>query len=88
VIWKSVLNQIFTTIFQAKLIPERDSTNLIIALEPEAASLYCRTLDVNHFIDSDRHHQSAKFQDGTVYMVIDAGGKRSCLIIYYVFSIL
>lgn len=48
-----------------------DSEQLIIALEPEAASLYCRRLDVKQFMDRSR---SISFDTGTKYLVIDSGG--------------
>ena len=50
---------------------------LVIALEPEAASLYCRRLEIDHFICGEGGAKSANFKPGTNYMVIDAGGKCS-----------
>jgi hypothetical protein len=48
---------------------------LTIALEPEAASLFCRHLPVEKSLG--RHKVSlAKFQAGKKYLVLDAGGKK------------
>ncbi|XP_053398568.1 heat shock 70 kDa protein 12A-like [Mercenaria mercenaria] len=55
--------------YEAKI----DGGQLSIALEPEAASLYCQTIPTDMIIGSD----GAKFQvasPGTKYMVIDLGG--------------
>ena len=60
---------------QAGLIKEQNSKMLVIALEPEAASLYCRGLDIEHFVSGDGEVKSVSFKPGTNYMVIDAGGK-------------
>lgn len=49
------------------------STNLSIALEPEAASLYCRHLPVERH-KGDEKLSLAKFKPGTKYLVLDAGG--------------
>ena len=54
--------------FQAKLNPEK----LTIALEPEAASLFCRHLPT----DKKNYTPSvSSFSAGTQYLVLDAGGK-------------
>ena len=51
--------------------------NLTIALEPEAASLYCRHLPVERHVGGDKtaKFSLAKFKAGTKYLVLDAGGK-------------
>jgi len=56
---------------QGELIDSLYSNQLVIALEPEAASLYCRTLPMGRFDDG-----TAKpcFEPGTKYLVVDAGG--------------
>ena len=51
-----------------------DSRQLVIALEPEAASLHCRSLDVAQFV-GEPDKDSVVFKTGTKYMVIDAGGE-------------
>ena len=47
-----------------------------MALEPEAASLYCRTLPDSTF-SSNKETSETKpsFEPGTKYLVVDAGGK-------------
>ncbi|KAH3736877.1 hypothetical protein DPMN_043452 [Dreissena polymorpha] len=45
-------------------------SNLSIALEPEAASIYCRQLPVH----VDEQGRFSRFQTGTKYVVLDAGG--------------
>jgi hypothetical protein len=44
---------------------------LIIALEPEVASIYCQFLDENETVDE----QFLQFPVGMRYLVVDAGGK-------------
>ena len=54
------------------------SNQLLIALEPEAASLTCRTIQANNFADN-RENQADRltFEPGTKYIVVDAGGSLS-----------
>ena len=59
---------------QAGYIKTKDSSQLLIALEPEAASLFCRGLDLNNFITGASNVTAASFGPGTRYLVIDAGG--------------
>lgn len=52
--------------------------NLIIALEPEAASLFCMHLPVDKMAIEGNMQQSMRispFSKGTKYMVVDVGGK-------------
>ncbi|XP_053400259.1 heat shock 70 kDa protein 12A-like isoform X2 [Mercenaria mercenaria] len=46
---------------------------LTIALEPEAASMYCRHVPVDTAVDAD-DVTIAQFPEGTKYMILDAGG--------------
>ncbi|XP_045157694.2 heat shock 70 kDa protein 12A-like [Mercenaria mercenaria] len=50
-----------------------DVSNLTFALEPEAASIYCRHLSVETTVDGSDVSVS-KFKTGTRYMILDAGG--------------
>ena len=50
-----------------------DNDNLTIALEPEAASLFCRHLSVEKKATTTKT-SIAKFTTGTNYLVLDAGG--------------
>jgi hypothetical protein len=47
-------------------------SQLKIALEPEAASLYCRYLPVQK---GHEENFLASFEPGTKYIVLDAGGR-------------
>ena len=48
--------------------------NLTVALEPEAASLYCRHLPVERNM-GDKSLSLASFKPGTRYLVLDCGGE-------------
>ena len=54
-------------VFQASIKSEK----LSIALEPEAASLFCRHLSVDSFKGKNTISQ---LPIGTKYMILDAGG--------------
>ena len=56
-------------IFQAGLSTE----NLTIALEPEAASLFCRQIPVEK--SNQCKGSLSSFKPGSKYMVLDAGGR-------------
>uniref|UniRef100_A0AAU0MUS4 Heat shock protein family A member 12 variant X3 n=1 Tax=Urechis unicinctus TaxID=6432 RepID=A0AAU0MUS4_UREUN len=73
-IWSDASKQFMReAAFLAGIIKNVGSTRLVIALEPEAASLYCRTLDVNHVV-SVSSAGGKKMPAGTKYLVMDAGG--------------
>ena len=61
-------------IFQAGLITDVMSTKLIIALEPEAASMYCKHVDLGGSKEKTSKDQEIYFGINDNYMVIDAGG--------------
>ena len=50
-----------------------ERNNLSIALEPEAASVYCKYLPIDQLAGADR--DAKLFTPGSKYMVIDLGGK-------------
>ena len=54
------------------MIATVDTDALLIALEPECAGIYCRTLPVNMFAVST---EPPTFVSGTKYVIVDAGGK-------------
>ena len=62
---------------QAELITSVDSDALLIALEPEAASFYCRTLSVHEFAMST---SKPGFPSGTKYVIVDAGGESFAML--------
>ena len=51
-----------------------DGQNLSLALEPEAASLYCKYLPVERIGGSSKGVTC--FRAGSKYLVLDAGGKE------------
>ena len=50
------------------------SQNLIIALEPEAASLYCRTLAMGKFTGMRGVRGEMAMKPGEKYIIVDCGG--------------
>ena len=67
-------NQLFTIKFQAG-IPEN---RLIIALEPEAASIYCQYLPTQKLHGAKEGFEMSK--TGAKYMVVDLGGKFKSIV--------
>uniref|UniRef100_A0A3B1JHM5 Uncharacterized protein n=1 Tax=Astyanax mexicanus TaxID=7994 RepID=A0A3B1JHM5_ASTMX len=60
---------------EAGLVTESDPDRLIIALESEAASVWCRQLPSDGFMDGDfRGSEKIEEVPGTQYMVVDCGG--------------
>ncbi|XP_063322721.1 heat shock 70 kDa protein 12A-like [Pelmatolapia mariae] len=59
---------------QAGIITEGTQRKLIIALEPEAASVWCKKLPANGFITQDHDGGSLDQSPGTQFMVVDCGG--------------
>ena len=61
---------------QGSLIDKTNSEQLVIALEPEAASLHCRHLQATDFVGYKDNALAEKptFEPGTKYIVLDAGG--------------
>ena len=53
----------------------------MIALEPEAASLYCRTLALNQFIGLDGGG-TVSMETGEKYIIVDCGGQFAILKVY------
>ncbi|KAL4230294.1 hypothetical protein ACF0H5_010678 [Mactra antiquata] len=51
-----------------------DTNHLSLALEPEAASLFCKYLPVEKIIGVDGAPKIASFAPGKKYLVLDAGG--------------
>uniref|UniRef100_A0A3P9PKB2 Heat shock protein 12B n=1 Tax=Poecilia reticulata TaxID=8081 RepID=A0A3P9PKB2_POERE len=65
---------------QAGIITEGDEEKLVLALEPEAASIWCKKLPADGFI-SDKHNSKSMDQSaGTQYIVVDCGGKVSVIL--------
>lgn len=58
------------------MIDSETSDNLIIALEPECASLYCRSIPTYQFLDQ-MGNAKINLSNGDKYIVVDAGGNIS-----------
>lgn len=58
-----------------------DATTVSLALEPEAASMYCRKVPVTISTSKDGAKQIASLQTGSKYLVVDLGGKQ---VTYYI----
>ncbi|XP_062389458.1 heat shock 70 kDa protein 12A-like [Sardina pilchardus] len=59
---------------QAGMIEKLDSENLIIALEPEAASVWCKQLPKEGFLGVGQQGNELEQSTGTQYIVVDCGG--------------
>lgn len=70
-----------TSLFQAGLSSSIDSSQVIIALEPEAAAVYCRQRKLREFVEGngDQVVKDTLVPAKTQYLVIDNGGKDICL---------
>ncbi|XP_014406050.1 PREDICTED: heat shock 70 kDa protein 12A [Myotis brandtii] len=84
-IWKQPAKQFMRqAAYQAGLASPENAEQLIIALEPEAASIYCRKLRLHQMIElsskaavngySSRDTVGAGFAQGDKYVVVDSGG--------------
>ncbi|KAG2465285.1 HS12A protein, partial [Polypterus senegalus] len=59
---------------KAGLINNTFSKNLIICLEPEAASLFCKTLRSSGFLAEGTNDPKMEHKPGMQYIVVDCGG--------------
>ncbi|XP_030581871.1 heat shock 70 kDa protein 12A-like [Archocentrus centrarchus] len=59
---------------QAGIVTEGTNHNLIIALEPEAAAVWCKKLPAKGFITENHGRGALDQSPGTQYMVVDCGG--------------
>ncbi|XP_076120584.1 heat shock 70 kDa protein 12A-like [Alosa pseudoharengus] len=59
---------------QAGIIDKFDSKTLIIALEPEAASVWCKQLPKQGFLGVGQQGNVLEQSTGTQYIVVDCGG--------------
>ena len=74
---------IITDAFQAGLAKPSDSSQLLIALEPEAAAVYCRQRKLREFVEEKGEEtvMNSLVPAKTQYLVIDNGGKSQNFII-------
>ncbi|XP_027880055.1 heat shock 70 kDa protein 12A-like [Xiphophorus couchianus] len=59
---------------QAGIVTYGTENNLVFALEPEAASVYCKKLPSDGFIAENRGESKLDQSSGTQYIVVDCGG--------------
>lgn len=71
---------------QAGLIRDVKSENLRLALEPEAAALYCQAVQTAGFRGQKTNNQqeAGLFDVGTQYLIVDAGGVYLFYFIIYI----
>jgi len=62
-------------LFQAGIVTEGNEHKLVIALEPEAASVWCKKLPADGFITQNHDRDALDESPGTQYIVVDCGGK-------------
>jgi len=60
----------------------------MLALEPEAASIYCRRVQVSVETIGPGRRVIASMHEGTKYVVVDQGGKYNINYCYLLFPIL
>ncbi|XP_031433636.1 heat shock 70 kDa protein 12A-like [Clupea harengus] len=74
-IWEPAAKQFMReAAIQGGLVTETDSSKLIIALEPEAASVWCKQLPSDGFISEGLDNEILEQKPGTQYIVVDCGG--------------
>ncbi|XP_042560818.1 heat shock 70 kDa protein 12A-like [Clupea harengus] len=74
-IWEPAAKQFMReAAIQGGLVTETDSARLIIALESEAASVWCNQLPSDGFISEGLDHNILVQNTGTQYIVADCGG--------------
>ncbi|XP_028312162.1 heat shock 70 kDa protein 12A-like [Gouania willdenowi] len=59
---------------QAGIVTQGNETKLLIALEPEAASVWCKKLPAEGFIAENQGEETLEHSVGTQYIVVDCGG--------------
>ncbi|XP_023192442.1 heat shock 70 kDa protein 12A-like isoform X3 [Xiphophorus maculatus] len=59
---------------QAGIVTEGTEDKLMIALEPEAASVWCKKLPSDGFISQNHNSNSLDQTPGTQYIIVDCGG--------------
>ncbi|XP_019623425.1 PREDICTED: heat shock 70 kDa protein 12A-like [Branchiostoma belcheri] len=76
-IWNDAAKQFMReAAYDANIVSKANAKKLVIALEPESASLFCRELPVNQFAGEREGDGSdtLNMAPGTRYMVVDCGG--------------
>uniref|UniRef100_A0A8C6UN95 Heat shock 70 kDa protein 12A n=1 Tax=Neogobius melanostomus TaxID=47308 RepID=A0A8C6UN95_9GOBI len=59
---------------QAGIVSKGSEKKLVIALEPEAASIWCKKIPAEGFLSEDHSRTALQKTPGTQYIVVDCGG--------------
>ncbi|XP_040912336.1 heat shock 70 kDa protein 12A-like [Toxotes jaculatrix] len=59
---------------EAGIVSTEEPNRLVIALEPEAASVWCKKLPADGFIAENQNNNTLEESPGTQYIVVDCGG--------------
>ncbi|XP_043084959.1 heat shock 70 kDa protein 12A-like [Puntigrus tetrazona] len=74
-IWHAAAKQFMReAAVEAGLVTDSTPERLIFALEPEAASVFCKQLPSDRFIAEGEYEEKLEQQPGSRYMVVDCGG--------------
>nr|NP_001038342.1 heat shock protein family A (Hsp70) member 12A.1 [Danio rerio]CAI21191.1 novel protein similar to vertebrate heat shock 70kDa protein 12A (Hspa12a) [Danio rerio] len=74
-IWNAAAKQFMReAAIEAGLVIESEPERLVFALEPEAASIYCKHLPSEGYISEEACRDTLEQKPGTQYMVVDCGG--------------
>nr|AAI34858.1 Si:dkey-61p9.6 protein [Danio rerio] len=74
-IWNAAAKQFMReAAIEAGLVIESEPERLVFALEPEAASIYCKQLPSEGYISEEACRDTLEQKPGTQYMVVDCGG--------------
>ncbi|KAL1268794.1 hypothetical protein QQF64_034157 [Cirrhinus molitorella] len=76
-IWPAAAKQFMReAAVEAGLVTDSTPGRLIFALEPEAASVFCKQLPSEGFISEQECKETLEQKPGSQYMVVDCGGTR------------
>ncbi|XP_066285858.1 heat shock 70 kDa protein 12A-like [Branchiostoma lanceolatum] len=82
-IWNDAAKQFMReAAYKAGIASRYHRNRLLIALEPEAASLFCRQLPVSHFRGETANPKSLQMDPQERYMVVDCGGGTVDVTVY------
>ena len=89
-IWRQEAKQFMReAAYQAGIASRESPAQLVIALEPEAASVYCRKLKLSQLVPDRRHQRHRGTEDkeleDSVLVMDEAGlGKSNSFVVFYV----
>lgn len=74
-IWDNAAKQFMReAAIQAEIVNRDNEEKLVIALEPEAASIWCKRLPADGFLSENHNRTALQQTTGTQYIVVDCGG--------------